>query len=157
MKRFDKKGMMIFPNPYEKDNILQSEKILVIEECYCPQGHSLISTKAMFNKFKGILFLAKHGKEKGLVALSPVYGVKSRITLDLELKDGEIWKFHCPDCEVALPYYTRCKCGGNLTTFFTSKDADYNHSIGICNRVGCQNASIHLGEELLTQSMLESY
>ena len=157
MKRFDKKGMMIFPNPAGDKRILKSKKTLVIKECYCPNGHSLISSEVFFNKFEGILFRIARGDKSGLIALSPVYGEKNRITIKLNLKDGDIWNFYCPECNIALPFYTLCECGGNLTTIFTSRDADFNHSIGICNRVGCQKATIHLGEELLTQAMLESF
>ncbi len=155
MKRFDKKGMLVIPDPRKQES--PTEKILVIEECYCPKGHSLISDRVVFDKFKGILFKAKRQEVSGMIALSPVYGEKNRISLDINLVDGETWDFYCPECKTVLPNYKRCDCGGQLITFFTSKDADYNHSIGICNRVGCQHATIHLGEELLTQSLLESF
>jgi hypothetical protein len=149
--------MLIIPDPRKEQSTLPTEKILVIEECYCPNGHSLISSKAMFDKFKGIVFTAKKGDESGIIALSPVYGEKYRISLDLELLDMDIWAFHCLQCDVPLPHYKLCECGGELTTFFTSRDIDFNYSIAICNRVGCHHATIHLGEELLTQALLESY
>ena len=118
MKRFNKKGMLVIPDPRKKES--PKEKILVIEECYCSNGHSLISSMAVFDGFDGILFKAKRGKESGMIALSPVYGEKNRISLDLNLIDGDIWDFYCPECNVTLPNYNTCDCGARLITFFTS-------------------------------------
>ncbi len=156
MKRFDKKGMMIYPNPKKKESPCRKEKVLVVEECYCQAGHSLISDKVKFDGFSGILFKVKRAGKEGRVALSPVYGCDHRISLDLELTDGEIYDFHCPECDIALPYYTLCECGAYMTTFFTNKNADFHSTIAICNRVGCQNAEINLGEKLLTDAMLDA-
>lgn len=147
---------MIYPNPKKKENPCQSENVVVVKECYCPSGHSLIDRGVNFDGFNGILFKVKRSGKEGRVAISPVYGCKHSISLDIDLQEGEVWDFHCPECGVALPYYTLCECGAYMTTFFTNKDADYKGIIGICNRVGCQNSEIHLGEDLLTQSMLES-
>ena len=147
--------MLVIPDPRREET--SAQKILVIDTCYCPNGHSLISSKVVFDQFKGILFNARRGDENGMIALSPVYGEKNRISVDLDLIVGDTWDFYCPDCGVNLPNYNRCDCGGQLVTFFTSKEGDFNYSIAICNRVGCHHATIHLGEELLNQSMLESF
>lgn len=157
MKRFDKKGMLVIPNPKKKEPICQNENLLIVDECFCQNGHSLINDHAVFNGFFGIVFLVKRNNQRGMIAMSPVYGCKSRVALDVDLIEGDVWQFHCPECDVALPYYTRCECAANLTTFFTSKGADFSHSFGVCNRVGCEHAHIHSGDELLTQTMLEAY
>lgn len=156
MKRFDKKGMMIYPNPRKKESPCGKEKVAVVEECYCQAGHSLISEQAKFDGFNGIMFKVKRAGKVGRVALSPIYGCDHKISLDMELSDGEIWDFHCPVCDVALPFYTICECGAFMTTFFITREADFKSTIAICNRVGCQNAEINLGENLLTDSMLSA-
>lgn len=156
MKLFDKKGMMIFPNPKKKEDPCQSEKVIVVEECYCQGGHSLISNKVKFDGFNGILFKVERSGKTGSVAVSPVYGCNHRIAIDVEFKDGEIWGFHCPECDVALPYFTICECGAYMTTFFTTKNADFNSTIAICNRVGCSKAKIYFGEKLMFDAMLEA-
>ena len=102
MKRFDKKGMMIYPNPKKKESPCRKEKVLVVEECYCQAGHSLISGKVKFDGFSGILFKVKRAGQVGLVALSPVYGCDHRISLDLELTDGEIYDFHCQTLSIMV-------------------------------------------------------
>lgn len=157
MKRFDKKGMLVIPNPQELNPMYKEEHLLLVEKCYCPNGHNLINDHAIFNGFKGIVFMAKKSRQKGLVAISPVYGCKSRVAFDIVLKDNDIWKFCCPECKVELPVYTICECGADLTTFFTTKDCDYTYSVGICNRVGCQHANIHSGKDLLFQSTQGTY
>lgn len=156
MKRFDKKGMMIYPNPRINESPCGKEKVLVVKECYCQSGHSLISEQAKFDGFKGILFKVKRAGREGVVALSPVYGCDHKISLDMELLDGEIYDFHCSVCDEALPFYNLCDCGAFMTTFFTTKDADFKSVIAICNRVGCHNAEINLGENLLTDLMLNA-
>lgn len=156
MKRFDKKGMMIYPNPRKKESPCGKENVVVVEECYCQNGHSLIDKKINFDGFNGILFTVKRAGKEGRVAISPVYGCDHRISLDMDLSEGEIWDFHCPACDEALPYYTLCECGAYMTTFFTSKDADFKETIAICNRAGCKNAEIIHGESLLTDSMLDA-
>ena len=146
--------MLVIPNPKKENTLYRSEKLLIVDECYCPNGHNLISNNAIFNGYKGIVFMVKRKRQKGRIAISPIYGCKSRVALDIDLVEGDTWEFCCPECKVSFPVYKSCECGGKLTTFFTSKDADIYHSIGICNRVGCGNAGILQGKELLTQSML---
>lgn len=149
--------MLVIPNPKKNEPICENEKLLVVDKCYCQNGHNLISERAVFNGFKGIVFKVKREDQEGLIAISPVYGCKSRVALDVDLEEGIIWKFHCPECDVEFPYYTKCSCGAYLNTFFTTIENDFIHSFGICNRVGCGHADIHSGEDLLTQTMLEAY
>lgn len=157
MERFDKKGMMIYPNPKTKDSPCVQENLVVVKSCYCQNGHSLISERVKFDIFSGILIQGSRMDQNGLVALSPVYGCNHRISIDLDFEDGEVWDFFCPECESALPYYTQCECGANMTTLFINEKADFQSSIVICNRVGCHHAKVVNGDEVLTDSMLEAY
>ena len=126
MRLFNNKGMMLFPNPMKKSELHQSKSLLVIKKCYCPRGHNLVSNKAMFDTFKGILLKAHRGSQAGQLALSPVYGHKSRITLDLEVHSGEVWEISCPTCEEKLPVFSNCSCGGNLIALFLKPDANFS-------------------------------
>lgn len=155
MKRFDSKGMLIIPNPVSATSICKSKKLLLVKECYCQNGHDLICSKAIFNGFHGIVIKVKKGDHEGLVALSPVYGYKSRVSLNVDLEDEEIWEIRCPACDVVLPVYNRCECGASMIALFTDKEANFSNCIGICNRIGCYNAGIQHSNELLTQSMIQ--
>jgi hypothetical protein len=53
MERFDKKGMIVIPNPVRK--AAATMKVLIVRELFCQTGHSLISKRAVFNGYPGIL------------------------------------------------------------------------------------------------------
>lgn len=122
-----------------------------------PQGHDLISKKAIFNGFDGIIFRVVKGDEEGLVALSPVYGYKSRVALNIELKDGDVWEVRCPVCDTKLPVYSKCDCGGDLVCMFLDMKSDFHNCIAICNRIGCNHAGIKYGDEILTDAVMQTF
>jgi hypothetical protein len=97
-----------------------------------------------------------HGDE-GTVALSPVFGDKRRMVVDLELERGEVVSLHCPRCEAALPVHSACDCGADLVAMFLAPDADFAKCIGVCNRVDCEQARITGGSELLTRAAQSGY
>lgn len=149
MKRFDIKGMMLFPNPIQKSDVLKKENLLVVKECFCHNGHNLIHHRAVFNGFPGILLKVKKGKQSGLVALNPVYGYKSRISLDINLKKGETYDLLCPVCNEKLPSYSPCSCNGQRIALFLDLKVDFYNCILICNRIDCFNAEIKFNNEIL--------
>lgn len=60
------------------------EEGFVIEECYCPNGHSLISPHTVFNEqYNGIVLKVKYRNQTGTIFLNPVCGCRSKITLDI--------------------------------------------------------------------------
>lgn len=154
MKRFDEKGMMIIPNPI-KDQPSQAATVLVIKELFCPEGHNVVSGRVVFNGHPGILLKVKKENESGYVALSPIYGEKNRISIDIDLKDGEVYDLLCPQCGTALPIHSPCSCGANMVALFLSSDKDFSDCIGICNRVNCPNAKILESGKLISLSMVD--
>lgn len=148
MKLFDKKGIMIIPVP-EKHQVTTKE-IIVIKECFCPNGHRLIHKKARFGDYDGIVIGVNQVSGKGLIALSPVYGDKSRISIDIDLHEGELLNLVCPECNVCLPVYGNCECGGELMVMFMKPEKDFMNCVGICNRVGCKHAEIKNEGQLMT-------
>ena len=149
MKLFNTKGMMLFPNPIKKEEICKQKNLLVVKECFCHNGHGLISEQAVFNRFNGIIIKVKKGKQKGLVALSPVYGYKTRVCLDVKLKPGITWQICCPHCNEPLPVFSSCSCKGDIVALFLNKNADFSNSILICNRIDCFNAQIKFNDEII--------
>lgn len=150
MSIFNKDGMMVFPNPIKKE-IKESKNILVVKECFCPKGHSLIDSRAFFSGFHGIMLKVKYKGHKGYVAISPIYGDKSKIALEINLQPGELLELSCPTCNSPLAVYAKCECEGDLTALFLSSKADYSNCIGICNRVDCFNSEIKSSSELLNR------
>lgn len=155
MKIFDNKGMMIIPKP-ERRPIDNSSKLLVVRECYCHKGHTLMSRRAMFNGYEGILLQIKKTGGEGLIALSPIYGDKSRISLDVELEIGEILDLGCPVCHESLPFFSTCSCGAFFVSLFANDHNDFSNCIGVCNRVDCPNAVLQSEGKILSYSILEN-
>ncbi len=154
MNLFNSQGMMIIPIPEKKKKLAKAKKILVVKECFCQNGHSLISSRTRFEDHDGILVKVKSANGEGLVALSPIYGDRSRFSLDIDLIDDEIVDIRCPACDSKLPVFSSCDCGGDFIALFITDKTDYSNCIGICNRVGCPDAVIHDDGELISISMI---
>lgn len=145
---FDKKGMINVPN-IEEPNPPEVPKIIATE-LYCPNGHNLVSSRAKFGKENGVLVSVEQNGEKGLLAISTVCNHAFHITLDINLTESTPVKICCPECGVELPIHSQCHCGGEIITFFRTKECDYAEALGICNVVGCSNAHIIENGELTT-------
>lgn len=148
MTMFDKKGIMLIPVPAKKQ--AESKEQIVIKSCYCQNGHSLISKRARFNEYDGILLGVRSKDQMYHIAVSPVFGEKIRVSLDIDLVDGELLDLVCPECGVNLPVYAVCECGGVLKVMFLSQDADFLNCVGVCNRVGCRHSEIKNEGQLMT-------
>jgi len=149
MQRFDQKGMMVFPNPGKIKAAGKPENLLVIKQCFCPNGHDLVSDRAVFDNFNGIMLKVRRGQEEGHVALNPVYGLKHRISIGIKLEKNDLLEVLCPECGVAIPEFSSCSCGGKLVALFLESRADFTNSVLICNRVDCHNAQLRLQNELV--------
>lgn len=149
MHRFDQKGMMIFPSPEKVRKAAKVDEIVVIGQCFCPNGHNLVTDQAVFDGLNGIMVKVRNAGREGFVALNPVYGLKHRISLSINLVHDELLEILCPHCGVALPVYSSCTCGGNLVSLFLDEKSDFTNSVLICNRVDCPNAQIRLHNEIV--------
>ena len=147
---------MIFPNHKKQTTGCDEEKILVFTECYCPNGHQLITGNARFNEFDGILLKIEKGDETGHIALSPVYGCHFRVSVGINLREDEMYTLSCPECGTALPVYSKCHCGGDIFALFLDKKARFNSFIGACNRIGCTNSFIQIAEKIITSARQEA-
>jgi len=146
--------MLVTPNPRQKRKICSDDKLLVFTDCYCPNGHNLVTENARFNEFNGILLKISDDKSDGYVALSSVYGCKTRVAVGIKLIEGNEYKLSCPECNTELPVYSKCHCGGKIFVLFLDKEAKFDSFVGACNRIGCTNSYIQIGEELITSARL---
>lgn len=119
-----------------------------VQECYCPQGHSLLTDLASFDGYPGITVKLKTPTQEGLLALSPLLGDKARTFFNFERRPGEIVELCCPSCSVALPVYNVCSCGADLVAMFLTTSLDFSNCIGICQRIGCLHSEIKSNREL---------
>lgn len=120
----------------------------LVSECYCHQGHSLLSELATFDGLPGLTIRLRSAAGQGLLSLSPIIGDKQRSFFDLERVEGEIVELCCPTCQEPFPVYNTCPCGADLVTLFTTPKADYANVIGICRRIGCLHAEIISGRDM---------
>lgn len=156
MDRFDNRGMLVFPNPDYRES-RRDRNIVVIGAAYGPSGQSLINTRVKFGKYAGIMVrVRKKDGSEGMVAISPIFKDRSRISLDIDLTDGEEVELIDPTNSESLPVFDKCECGSDLVAIYTTTEKSLNDSAVICRRVGCQNSEIRNGGEVVSQRLLES-
>lgn len=150
MEIFDKEGLMIFPVP-EHQIIRDKKKVLIVKECFCHKGHNLVTKHSKFNDFDGIELNCSNETDSGKVFLSPIYGEKNRVSLNITLNKGDILQLDCPHCNETLPTYMNCECGGDIITLFLDKEHSFSHIIGVCNRVDCKKSVLLQRGEILDE------
>lgn len=148
----DPKGIQILPNPVTRQ-MNGKRGVLVVTECYCPNGHSLMYPRASFTGHAGILLRVKGEMGEGHLALSPVYGEKSRIALDVDVVEGEPLDVRCPFCETEFPVLGPCACGAVLLALYTTPVPSEDNCIGVCNRVGCIHSEVRSRGDLILLEM----
>lgn len=160
MRIFDRKGMLIIPTPEKKvvnHNGNGNGKKILIEECFCQNGHNLISNQVMFKGYEGILLKVASRGQEGYLGISPLFRDESHISMGIELISGEIVPHYmCPVCEVDLPVFSVCKCGAGIFTLFLNDQANYSECLGICSRFDCFNSTLISKGELLSPAMMNS-
>jgi len=141
MPRFSFKDKEFFQR---KKKELPDEEVSfeVITECYCQNGHSLLTDLVTYNGYKGLTVKLRTATQYGTLSLSPVIGDKSRSFFDFERVEGETVEICCPTCEEPLPVYNECSCGADLVALFSEPKPNYANCIGICQRIGCLNSEI---------------
>ncbi len=127
------------------------QKSVVITECYCPNGHTILTDRARFHGHLALTLKLKNKTGEGLLVISPVIGDRSRTFIDFEKQPGEVVDICCPTCSEPFPVYNVCPCGAHLVALFTSQKTHFSQCIGICQRLGC------LHSELLSERDLRLY
>ena len=138
----------------QKREVITEEKLQsqdIVEQCYCLNGHSILTDKATFGGKPGITLNLKGSTGKGLLVISPIIGDHDRTFIDFDKNVGEIVEISCPTCSEPFPVYNVCPCGAHLVALFTSPKARFSQCIGICQRLGC------LHSELLSERDLRLY
>jgi len=141
MPRFSFKDKEFFNRKKQEDQDEQAT-FEVITECYCHNGHSLLTDLVTYNGYKGLTVKLRTATQEGMLSLSPVIGDKSRSFFDFERKEGDIVELCCPTCGEALPVYSECSCGAELVAMFSEQKVDYANCVGICQRIGCLNSEV---------------
>lgn len=154
-KESKKKGILLFPNPIKRSQIRRKRDVLIITECYCQNGHNLVSDQAIFDGHRGIVLKFKRDDEEGLVALSPLYGYKSRVSFGRSFYTDEIWYPLCPECDEQLPLVGTCHCEGEMFAMFLDKNADPANAAVMCSRVDCENSELKYENKTFTLNQVK--
>jgi len=158
-KIFNAKGKLNIPVEgtisIPKSRIQKKDGELVVNEAYCPKGHSLMS-KVKIDNEPGIHFIYtdKTGKRETEIVISPV--VRKRIKKVLKgegFEKNEIVKILCPLCRTELDVLFDCECGAPIYLFYIDKQRNYYYGQSFCSRIGCIKAS----QLRFSQDMLQEF
>ena len=120
----------------------------VITECYCPNGHSVLTDMATFHGHPALTLKLRGKTQEGFLAISPVIGDRDRTFFDFTQMPGEIVEICCPECSEPFPVYNECPCGAHLVALFTSSKTIFNQCVGICQRLGCLHSELNSERDL---------
>jgi hypothetical protein len=86
MKLFTPKGTMFIPkNKIERPKKKKKKKTgkIILSACYCPNGHNLFDGLFNSTNCRSIKLKVVRGSDQGILALSPVFGDYSRVTIGI--------------------------------------------------------------------------
>lgn len=132
---------------------LEATDVAIIDEAYCPNGHSLISDEVMFCDFKAIHIKIRNKKYLTDLFISPLVGDKSKLRLDKRLDKNIISEFLCPECKSRLPVVSPCSCGGELMAMYLDSSLKLSKSVTVCNRFGCPHSEVEGIEQLKSMQL----
>ena len=141
MKNKVKDRISVYSRTLETDKLEQAE-LKVIEDSYCPNGHSLISDDVVFFDHSSIHLKARHKKNVSDLFVSPVVGDKCKVSFDTKLENDVVYELICPTCKVTLPIASPCTCGGQLVALYLDKGLKLSRSVTVCSKFGCPNSEV---------------
>src|SRR5210317_1472567 len=81
------------------------QKTGVVTECYCPNGHSVLSDEHKFQGHPGLSLMLKSKTSERLLVISTVLGDRDRNFVGFERKAGEVVDIRWPTCSNAFSLY----------------------------------------------------
>lgn len=101
----------------------------------CPRcGTSLMDQEHPVDNEPSIKLNIKIDDEEGTIYLSSIYG-SYNYTCDLEVEEGKVARFFCPDCEDELTSDVECEeCGAPMIPLYLIEGG----KITFCSRAGCK-------------------
>ncbi|MFA5814042.1 MAG: hypothetical protein WC865_00275 [Bacteroidales bacterium] len=110
MRAFTAKGTLYIPTPERV--IKPQKKAIIIKECFYPEGHNLISSRFSFDGHNGILLKVRHGKNTGLIALSPIQDTAKIINRQEYLDD-------CSNTSSSIDFKNNLLVNIDIGSFYT--------------------------------------
>ncbi len=154
-ERFSLKGMLKIPTLKKVTKEIIEEQV-VISECYCVNGHNLITKEHYLNGQPGIKLNFKSQSSDGTVILSAVIGDYNKYFLEGSWTKGEKVNMSCPECKATLPVLTSCSCSpeAEFVALGLTPKIDFNNSIALCNIIGCKDSySMVKSEKVINKTL----
>ncbi len=159
MPIFDKRGKLIIPQPDHfkglgsPKSVLVHDRKVLVNQLYCPEGHSLISdSNPHFDEKPAIHVVCEGETIRQHVYLSPFQDDRRKV-FSQEFRQGEILRIYCPECDKEFPKYAPhdCREGAMYVAFFLQNDADFCNIACVCNAWGCPASFLHLAGEIYSE------
>lgn len=109
-------------------------KHLLLMDVLCPQCNALLThgTKIRLDA------RVRDTRQEGEILLSALFGDYT-VETDLEVRDGSIVDFRCPQCEASIMLALNCKlCGAPMASFNLARGG----YIEFCSRKGCRGHAL---------------
>lgn len=120
----------------------QGKEYLVVEELYCPAGHSLMSPSVRIHEEPSIRIRVKTGTQEGHIFVDSYWGSHDKLYgfLPAASDIGPVLQVFCPVCGVSLIEPVRCEqegCGSESSIVFRLPPQGSDNRIVVCARLGC--------------------
>jgi hypothetical protein len=119
----------------------RTKKVIDIQHAQCSNGCNLITDEKVINGMKAIKAKIKFDDKEGIIYLDPEFGSYNHIT-DLEIPDGKVVEFYCPECGVSLvDKDDLCKtCGSPMLSLTIPKEG----VVAACTKKGCFDHALRI-------------
>jgi hypothetical protein len=77
-------------------------KKIHIEKIFCANGHSLCDKSKKIHGYPSIKLKMKFKNKEGIIYLDPLYGSFDNIEEGVEIPNGGVAEFFCPECGISL-------------------------------------------------------
>ncbi len=110
-----------------------SKQMLVLEVS-CPQCAAVLTDKAKIP----LDAFVKETNQEGEMRLSAIFGDYT-VETELDVREGQVVEFHCPQCEASLMLPLACKvCGAPMASLNLVKGG----YVEFCSRAGCKGHAL---------------
>jgi len=123
-----------------------SDTFLVVENLFCPNGHSLMSTSIQIHGANTIKFKISDGFSGGFLFLDAFWGSHSKLYSFIPKHSESLDSFDicCPVCSVSLLVKDRCKEDGCKCEKAVQMNLPGKNRIVACARLGCPGHRIEI-------------
>ena len=124
------------------------KEFLVVEELYCPNGHSLMAERVRIHDEPSIEIAVSRPNGTGLIFIDAFWGSHAKLYSFLPAPSEDIVHFEaqCPVCGVSLTVERSCgrmECDSKQNFLF-HLPGEHNF-VYVCARLGCPEHSIVIG------------